>query len=107
MDWMQSWLSRSTGLDDCAQSSRHAVTCNPDSTHYGLSRSHCMRECRPLPCSRMPDFGGFDPATEKRVLLFEPIQRRVQTRDYGLRLICDHDQFDVDLLVLHLCLPNL
>ena len=86
-------------LDDCTQGNSHAVTCSPDSTSDGLTRGQCMRECRSFPCSPMLDRDGLDPTAEKRVLLFQPIQRRVQVRDNCLSLISDDDQFDIDLFV--------
>jgi hypothetical protein len=88
-----------SSLDDCTQGNSHAVTCSPDNTSDGLTRGHCMRECRSLPCSPVPDRDGLDATTEKRVLLFQPIQCRVQVRDNCLSLISDDDQFDIDLFV--------
>ena len=59
-----------------------------------------MRECRPLPGSRMLESNGFDAAAEKCVLLFQLIDRGVQLCDNRLGLIGEDDQFDIDLLVL-------
>ena len=58
-----------------------------------------MRECRSLPCSRVLESDGLDPATEKCVPFVQPIERGVQLRDNFLGLIGDDDQFDIDLFV--------
>jgi hypothetical protein len=61
-----------------------------------------MCERRSLPFSGVLDSDGFNPTAEKRVLLFQPIERGVQVLDNGLGLISEDDQFDVDLFVKHL-----
>jgi len=45
------------------------------------------------------DRDGLDPTTEKRVLLFQPIECSVLVRDNCLSLISQDDQFDIDLLI--------
>jgi hypothetical protein len=42
---------------------------------------------------------GLDPATEKCVHLFHPIERSVQLRDNCVGLIRDNDQFEIDSFV--------
>jgi len=44
----------------------------------------------------MLESDGLDPATEKRVLLFKPIERRLQLRFDCFGLIGDDDQFDME-----------
>jgi hypothetical protein len=61
-----------------------------------------MRECRSLPSSRVLESDGLDPATEKCVPLFQPIERGVQLCHNCLGLISHNDQFDIDLFVEHL-----
>ena len=46
----------------------------------------------------MLESDALDPATEKRVLLFKPIKRRLQLRLDCFGLIGDDDQFDIDPL---------
>jgi hypothetical protein len=45
------------------------------------------------------DRDSLNPTAEKRVLLFEPIERCVQARDNCLSLISEDDQFDINLFV--------
>jgi hypothetical protein len=42
---------------------------------------------------------GLDPATEKCVLLFQPIERGVQLHNNCVGLISDDDQLDIDFLI--------
>jgi len=85
--------------DDCAEGNSHAFTRRPDSIRDRLPCGYRVRQCRSFSCSPMLESDGLDPATEKCVLLFQPIECGVQLRDNCLRLIGDHDQFDIDLLV--------
>jgi hypothetical protein len=45
------------------------------------------------------DRDSLNPTADKRVLLFEPIERCVQARDNCLSLISEDDQFDINLFV--------
>jgi hypothetical protein len=58
-----------------------------------------MCERRSLPCSRVLESCGLDPATEKCVLLFQPIERGVQLHNNCVGLISDDDQLDIDFLI--------
>jgi hypothetical protein len=66
---------------------------------YRLTRGHRMRECRSAPCSRVLKSYGLDATTEKRVPLFQLIERGVQLHNNCLGLISYDDQFDIDFFV--------
>jgi hypothetical protein len=85
--------------DDCAESNIDALTGGSDSNGDLPACGDGMRQCRSLPYSRVLESYDLDPATEKGVPLFQPIERGVQIRDNRVGLIGDDDQFDVDLFV--------
>ncbi len=87
--------------DDCAERDMHALTCSPDRNRDLLTCGDRMGKCRTPPCSLVLESDGLDPATEKGVALFQPVESGVQLRDNRLRLIGDYDQFDIDLFVQH------
>ena len=94
-------------LDNRAEGNSQALACSPDGTGDRLACRYGVRECRSLPFSAVLESDRLDPTAEKCVLLFQPIKRGIQLRDNCLGLIGDHDQFDIDLLVLHLNSPSL
>ena len=50
----------------------------------------------------MLESDGLDPTTENCLFFFQPIKCRVQLSDDCLRLVCDDDQFEIELFVYHL-----
>jgi len=92
-------FARRKRSDDCPEGDSHALTSSPESMSYRLTCGHRMRECRFPPCSRVFESDCLDPTPEKRVPLFQLVERGIQLHDNRLGLIRYDDQFDIDLFV--------
>lgn len=85
--------------DDLAESAGHGFTRLPDCTSRCFSSVARVHESGFPPRSMVLDGGGLDCAAENIVLLFQPVNGRVQFGDYGVGFIGHYDQFQIDFFI--------